>query len=145
MSDEPARPGGDNSGDDDFDRIVAGLELSMPEDLEPPSGPAAEEPDVFDPKFSDPVEPDPETDTGAEGFVPPDPGPLPPLDTVSRGAWAVLFGAPAVLLVAVVLAWQLPQVVTGLLVLGFVGALVLLLVKRGNDSRGDDPDEGAVL
>lgn len=140
MTDERPRPD-EGSGDDDFDRIVAGLELSMPDDLE--ADPEPPEQDVFDPRLSDPL--DAEDQEDQERFVPPVPEPLPPLDTVSKAAWTVLFGAPAVLLIAVVIAWELPRTVTGVLVVGFVGALVLLLLKRGNQNRGDDPDQGAVL
>ncbi|MGH3423538.1 MAG: hypothetical protein ACRDO8_02345, partial [Nocardioidaceae bacterium] len=83
------RPGPDEgSGDDDFDRIVAGLELSMPDDLDEPGAAGdsgAREPEVFDPRISDPLH-----EEDVERFVPPDPGPMPPLDAVSRGAWTVM-------------------------------------------------------
>lgn len=170
MSDERSQPR-EGHGDDDFDRIVAGLELSMPDDLRdldagdfgangPGHGDAGDRDtgdslqhggpaDVFDPRISDPLDADDRNDENdeddLESFIPPEPGPSAPLDPVSRAAWAVLIGAPAALLIAVVLAWHPPRSVTGVLVLGFVGALVLLLFKRGNSSRGDDPDQGAVL
>lgn len=141
MTDEP-HPEDGRGGDDEFDRIVAGLELSMPDDLEEPlEQPAA--PDVFDPRMSDPLEED--TDEDDDRYVPPPPEPHPPMDALSRIAWSALVGVPLVLLLAVILAWPIPQVITGVLVLGFVAALVLLLMRRGNDNRGDDPDQGAVL
>lgn len=164
MSDDRTPPGG--TGDEDFDRIVAGLELSLPEDLAELDAELGDESGDSDHVVDgrddgedrsaattahdengedDNGEDETDEDEPEERFVPPEPGPLPPLDTVTRVAWAVLFGAPAVLLVAVIFAWQLPRSVTGLFVLGFVGALVLLLVKRGNDDQGDDPDNGAVI
>jgi Flp pilus assembly protein protease CpaA len=61
-------------------------------------------------------------------------------------AWGGLLGGPALLLLVTVLGWQLPGMVTLLLVSGFVGGLVTLILRMNdrppNDWGGDD---GAVV
>lgn len=136
----------DESRDDDFDQIVAGLELSMPADLDDfVSGtPADPEPDpeVFNPQMSDPLD---EDDFDDEHFIPPEPDPFPELDPLTRTAWGVLIGSPILLLVMTVFALSWPQWLPSGLILAFVAALVFLLTRRGNHDRGSDPDQGAVI
>lgn len=128
---------------DAFDRIVAGLELSMPADLDDLKRIPEPEADVFEPRMSDPLtEADLDPD---DHFVPPEPEPFPELDPLTRAAWATLLGSPVVLLVMIVLHITWPSWLASALVLGFVAALVFLLSRRGNHDRGDDPDQGAVI
>ncbi len=79
-------------------------------------------------------------------FEPPPAPPVPSTDLVGRLAWGGLLGGPALLLLVTVLGWQLPGMVTLLLVSGFVGGLVTLILRMNdrppNDWGGDD---GAVV
>lgn len=78
-----------------------------------------------------------------EHFVPPDPPPLPELDTVSKAAWAGLLGGPALLLLIVLTDWSVPGWVRAAAVAaGAVGFLTL--VFRSRDTGGDG-DNGAVV
>jgi len=72
-------------------------------------------------------------------YVPPAPPPLPRPVGVVGAAWVALLGGPMVLLVATVLGWDLPTVVTAACVLGFVGGLVFLIAQLDDGSR-DGPD-----
>ncbi|KAA1423504.1 hypothetical protein FE697_007835 [Mumia zhuanghuii] len=150
--------GTSSSDDEEFERIVAGLELSVPEpeplpDREPPAEtPGAADPGdllaqhgVFQPRWSDPVPPEEEDEWGDDDFVPPDPGPLPRGDRLTRLAWGALLGVPGLLFVLAISGAPVPGVVPALAVVGFVVALVVLLVRRGDHDRGEDPDHGAVL
>lgn len=77
-----------------------------------------------------------------ERFVPPDPGPLPRLELPRHLPWLGVLGIPAVMLVALLGGVSLPSWLGYLMVLGFVGSFVYLVVtmKRG----GRDPwDDGA--
>ena len=118
-----------------------------PERRERPSG------NVFDRSYLDSMHrrAAPELNTEAswedEGhFVPPPPPPLPVLEPRRKAAWIGLFGGPALLLVAVVLGWALPQWLVGGLVLGFVGGFVYLVAtmpRSGGD--GWSGGDGAVV
>ncbi|MFY0408864.1 hypothetical protein [Solicola sp. PLA-1-18] len=148
-----------SSDDEEFDRIVAGLDLSVPSELDDPPrrepAPVEDDPaddlpehrDVFQPRMSDPLgEPEPDEDDGPDDhFVPPEIGPSEPLDTATRIAWVGLVGPPAILVVATVIGYLLPRAVSAVLVLTSIAALVYLIGRRGNDHRDDDPDHGAVL
>lgn len=154
---------GATSDDEEFERIVAGLELSMPELDLPGDAPASDlddraadrfdrpEPrdafasyDVFQPTWSDAVDEE-DDDPTAGDFVPPDPDPLPPGDRVTRWAWGGLIGGPAVLFLLAVAGVGVPDVVATVAVVAFVGGLLVLLFRRGDHDRGDDPDHGAVV
>lgn len=95
----------------------------------------------------DPQPPEPElpsaprADADAEDrFVPPTPPPLPHPPPVRLAAWLGVFGAPALLLVAVVLAVPLPGWLGYGLVGAFVGGFAYLVVhmQRGPRDPGDD-------
>ena len=79
-------------------------------------------------------------------FVPPEPPPLPQLDPRRKLAWGGLFGAPLLLLLAVVFGWIYPTWLVALLVAAFVGGFVYLVATmpsgRHDDWSGDD---GAVV
>ena len=83
-------------------------------------------------------------DLDAERFVPPPPPPLPYVPPALLAAWLGLFGAPVVLLVALVLRIDLP----GWFAYGLVGAFVggfLYLVARMQRGPRDPGDDGARL
>jgi len=79
-------------------------------------------------------------------FVPPEPPPLPRLDPRRKLAWGGLFGAPVLLLLAVVFGWIYPTWLVAMLVAAFVGGFVYLVATmpggRHDDWSGDD---GAVV
>jgi hypothetical protein len=147
----PAGPGAGSSeitDDPDPDAATEAADRSdRPERPERPSG------NVFDRSYLDSMHrrAAPELNTEAswddEGhFVPPPPPPLPVLDPRRKAAWIGLFGGPALLLVAVVLGWALPQWLVGGLVLGFVGGFVYLVAtmpRSGGD--GWSGGDGAVV
>ncbi|MGN6578145.1 MAG: hypothetical protein ACTHKG_20930 [Nocardioides sp.] len=77
-------------------------------------------------------------------FVPPEPPPLPTLEPRRKLAWISLFGAPAMLLLAVVFGWHYPSWLGTLLVLGFVGGFVYLVATMPRNRPGDwGGDDGA--
>jgi hypothetical protein len=79
-------------------------------------------------------------------YVPPPPPPLPKLDPVTKGAWAALFGGPAYLLVATLLSWQVSSWAALTAVAAFVGGFAVVILRMGDGpSRGDGPDNGAVI
>ncbi len=83
-------------------------------------------------------------DEDDEGYIPPEPAPLPRGDAVSRLAWAAVIGGPLFLLIAA-LAWRdLPSWLLLAALGAFVGGFVTL-VARMPDERPDDRDDGAVV
>jgi hypothetical protein len=93
----------------------------------------------------------PATDAAADDeeddrYVPPPPPPLPRLDSVAKGAWAALIGGPLYLLLATLLGWQVSGVVALAAVAAFVGGFAVMIFRMGDGpSRGDGPDNGAVV
>jgi hypothetical protein len=79
-----------------------------------------------------------------ERFVPPPPPPLPHPTPVRLAAWSGVFGAPAVLLVALVLGIPLPSLVGYGLVAAFVGGFLYLVIHMQRGPR-DPGDDGAVV
>lgn len=94
-----------------------------------------------------PVPPGDEMDPDDEGhFIPPEPPPLPHLDTVSKFAWAAVFGGPAYLLVAVMVGWIIPGWAGLAAVAAFIGGFATLVVRMGDRPPTDSgPDDGAVI
>ncbi|MGD0684441.1 MAG: hypothetical protein ABSA03_04930 [Streptosporangiaceae bacterium] len=87
-----------------------------------------------------------DADDEDEHFIPPPPPPLPPLDPVAKGAWTALFGGPAYLLVATTAGWVMPGWAAFGAVAAFVGGFAVIVVRMGDKpSRGDGPDNGAVV
>ena len=131
---------GDSRGDDVDEvwaKIVAGY---GPE----PDDRATLDADPGEPRHPDnPPAEDPQPDDSQPNddghYVPPAPPPLPRPVGVVGAAWVALLGGPIVLLVATVLGWDLPTVVTAACVLGFVGGLVFLIAQLDDGSR-DGPD-----
>ena len=131
---------GDGRGDDvdeAWAKIVAGYGPEPDDratlDADPGEPQHPENPPVEDPQPDDPQP----NDDGH--YVPPAPPPLPRPVGVVGAAWVALLGGPIVLLVATVLGWELPTVVTAACVLGFVGGLVFLIAQLDDGSR-DGPD-----
>jgi hypothetical protein len=88
---------------------------------------------------------DADDDTG-EHYIPPPPPPLPHLDPIAKGAWTALFGGPAYLFLSTLLGWKAPGWAAFLAVAAFVGGFAVIVLRLGDrPSRGDGPDNGAVL
>jgi hypothetical protein len=79
-------------------------------------------------------------------FVPPEPPPVPRTTPARRLAWTGLFGAPVLMLLAVVAHLTYPTWFSMGLVVAFVGGFVFLVAtmeRHGGDRWGDD--DGAVV
>lgn len=101
---------------------------------------------LFRPSWNDPLQT--EATYEEEGhFVPPTPPPPPRPEPRRRAAWAGLFGAPFVMLVAVVLGWGLPSWITAGLAACFVGGFVYLVATMPDRRPGEGPGggDGAVV
>jgi hypothetical protein len=125
---EPDAPGSD-------ERVVEPVETSRPRN-------------IFDRSYLESsTELSSEASWDDEGhFVPPTPPPLPALEPRRKLAWIGMFGAPTVMLLAVVLGWQLPGWVGTLLVGSFVGGFVYLVATMPRRRPGDwSGDDGAVV
>ncbi|MCR6031917.1 hypothetical protein GGQ22_10715 [Nocardioides sp. zg-579] len=121
--------------------------LATPVDTGPVEGPDAGPVDAGPPTYHVDLPEEPESDLGRadeERFVPPPPPPLPRPRGVRAAAWAGVFGAPAVLLLCLVLAVDLPQFVGYLLVGAFVGGFLYLVLQMPRGPR-DPWDDGAQL
>lgn len=76
------------------------------------------------------------------------PAPLPPptrLDPISKAAIVAVVGGPGYLLLSFFLSWTISPTAAFVAVAAFIGGFVALVVKRGDHSRRDDDDDGAVL
>jgi hypothetical protein len=92
------------------------------------------------PRDSDPNAPEPPE----EGYVPPEPPPLPRGDLMTRALWAGVIGGPLFLLIAAI-AWRdAPRLLILAAVAAFVGGFVMLVVRMPHD-RDEDDDDGAVV
>jgi hypothetical protein len=155
----PEGNGPEGSGPDTADLDVTGLDMAGPDDsgtdLAPP--PVPRWPSVPGPfggmnpgppqvRIVRPASPAPPPGGDDEHFVPPVPPPLPRLDSVTKGAWAALFGGPTYLLLAVMLGWQVPSWAAFTAVAAFVGGFATLVVRMGDrPPRDSGPDDGAVV
>jgi len=92
-----------------------------------------------------PRDADPNAPTRAEeGYVPPEPPPLPRGDLLTRALWAGVIGGPLFLVIAAI-AWRdAPRILILAAVAAFVGGFVMLVVRMPHD-REDDGDDGAVV
>ncbi len=145
--DQPDRPDGD---DEDrawraiVDNYGERAELDEPPAPAPP--PASDAP--FGGRFGDlralgPAEDENEPFVAEdEGFEPPEPPPMPRVAPDRLAAWIGIFGSPTVLLVALIFSLSVPTFVGYLLVGGFVGGFVYLVLKMPRGPR-DPWDDGA--
>lgn len=79
-------------------------------------------------------------------YVPPPVPALPRSSSVTRAAWAALFGGPAFLFLGTLLKWNAPAWAELTAIAAFVVGFVLLVVRLGDGpSKGDGPDQGAVV
>ncbi len=142
--------------DDTFARIVAGYD-SRPERGDVAPWPAAEDVEEqttsvdapFEYRQADPFGFQPAAAPGwdeEDHFVPPAPPPLPRPEPLTLLAWAGVLGAPFAFVLAAVSGLVLPRMVTGALVVGFVGGIFWLIATTSRrPGEGYDPDDGAVV
>lgn len=88
------------------------------------------------------IEPTPVVEPAEERFVPPPPPPLPRPEPKRAVAWAGVFGAPAILLLLLVLGISLPALLDYALVAWFVGGFVYLVATMPSGPR-DPWDDGS--
>jgi hypothetical protein len=79
-----------------------------------------------------------------EHFVPEPPAPLPHLEPYKQLAWAGVIGGPLALLIAALTGLALPEWLSWLAIVGFVGGFVTLVATMSDDDDWD-PDDGAVV
>jgi hypothetical protein len=77
-----------------------------------------------------------------DGYVPPEPPPLPRVEPDRMLAWVGVLGSPVVLLCALIFSISMPAWLGYLLVAGFVGGFLYLVVKMPREPR-DPWDDGA--
>lgn len=77
-----------------------------------------------------------------EGYVPPEPPPLPRGDAVSRLAWVGVLGAPLFFMIAALFWRDAPTVLIFVAVAAFVAGFAALVVRMP-DRRDDGDDDGA--
>lgn len=137
----------DNYGDrPDLDQAGGSGDATSPEqpaELGPAPQPTPREQPTWNDVYPESPDPD-DTDDPDDRFVPPPPPPLPTTTTDRMIAWTGVFGAPAVLLVLLVLGLRPPSLINYVLVMGFVGGFIYLVVKMNPEPRDPD-DNGAVL
>ena len=113
---------------------------------EPPAPAASEAP--FGGRFGDPrafledADLEPEPEEVEEGYVPPPPPPLPTVAPDRGLAWAGVVGSPTLLLIALIFGIELPSWLGYLMIGGFVGGFVYLVLKMPREPR-DPWDDGA--
>jgi hypothetical protein len=103
----------------------------------PAPAPAGQPPASWDDPF-------PDSDWSEDRFIPPPPPPLPRPRRDRLLAWLGVFGSPAILLICLVLAIDLPQVLAYALVAAFVGGFLYLVWLMPSGPRDPD-DDGAVI
>jgi hypothetical protein len=147
---QPDRPDQPDPPDGDDDRAWRAIvenygerpQLDEPQAPEPPPYSSA----PFGGRFGDlralGNEDEDEPFVAEEGFEPPEPPPLPRVAPDRLAAWLGIFGSPAVLLAALVFSIPMPAFVAYLLIAGFVGGFVYLVVKMPRGPR-DPWDDGA--
>lgn len=79
-------------------------------------------------------------------FVPPNPPPIPRPAPLRLAAWIAVLLGPVVMTVVAALGWWIPEVVTSVIVIGFVAGVVYLIATMGASPRDPyGPDNGAVV
>ena len=132
-----------SSGDDEFDRIVEGLDLEMPRTEHVEREVAREQPKP-EPR---PRKPQPAWDEDAIAYRTPPPRKKRPPSKARTASWIAVLGAPGLLVLATIVRIVLPRPIVLAAALTFVAGLVYLisqLPERG-PSHPDSPDDGAVL
>lgn len=129
---------------EEFDRIVEHLELDLsgldePEPVQDPT-PAAQSPE-------DPPETSRSPEIDEQFYRRIDPPPPRGWKRGTAAAWVGVIGSPTSLVLFTLLGFLAPRTVVIALSLVFVGSAIYLIAQlpEHGPSRGDDPDDGAVL
>jgi hypothetical protein len=80
-----------------------------------------------------------------EGYVPPEPPPLPRGDAIGWLAWAAVVGGPLFLLLASQVWSDIDRIWIMLAVLAFIAGFATIVARLPNSRGEDDPDDGAVV
>jgi hypothetical protein len=80
-----------------------------------------------------------------EGYVPPDPPPLPRGDLIGWLAWTAVIGGPLFLLLASQVWTDIGRIWIMLAVLAFIAGFAAIVARLPNSRNDDDPDDGAVV
>ena len=134
----------DEDVDAAFARIIAGWDdtpslPSAPTATAAPSVPPLPGPPDLGPRD---YAPPPETE---EGYVPPEPPPLPRIDVPGALAWAAVLLGPLFLLFAGLFWRTASPLLLGLAVLAFIGGFGALVMRLPSHRDADSGDDGAVV
>jgi hypothetical protein len=80
-----------------------------------------------------------------EGYVPPEPPPLPRGDLVGWAAWIGVLGGPAFLLLSSLVWNDIDRIWIMLAVVAFIAGFATLVARLPGGRSEDDPDDGAVV
>ena len=80
-----------------------------------------------------------------EGYVPPEPPPLPRGDAIGWLAWAAVIGGPLFLLLASQVWSDIDRIWIMLAVLAFIAGFATIVARLPNSRGDDDSDDGAVV
>jgi hypothetical protein len=80
-----------------------------------------------------------------EGYVPPEPPPLPRGDIIGWLAWTAVIGGPLFLLLASQVWTDIGRIWIMLAVLAFIAGFAAIVARLPNSRNDDDPDDGAVV
>lgn len=139
----------DEDVDAEFARIIAGWDDlpsltdkaadDVPDQVTPaPADPLPGPPDLGPRDYLPPPEPE-------EGYVPPDPPPLPRVDAPLALAWAAVLLGPLFLIIAGLFWRDASPVLLGLAVLAFIGGFGALVMRLPAHRDEDSDDDGAVV
>lgn len=131
--------------DEEFNKIVEGLELEVPPslDVEEPQGRHPSDPTFQpEPKRRAPAEHDDEI-----AYRTPSPRPKRPPSKARACAWVAVLAGPGLLVTATLMGILLPRIVVLAAALIFVAAVIYLIsqLPEHGPSHPDWPDDGAVL
>ncbi|UER54612.1 hypothetical protein HJG43_08750 [Kineosporiaceae bacterium SCSIO 59966] len=87
----------------------------------------------------------PDPDDEEEGFVPPEPPPLPRSDAITMAAWAGVLGSPLFFLLTALFWRDVPQLLILVAVGAFVAGFVTLVARMPSRRDPGDDDDGAVV
>jgi hypothetical protein len=89
--------------------------------------------------------PIPHEERELEGYIPPEPPPLPRGDLVGWAAWIGVLGGPAFLLLSSLVWNDIDRIWIMLAVVAFIAGFATLVARLPGGRSDDDPDDGAVV
>lgn len=84
-------------------------------------------------------------DEDTEGYVPPEPPPLPRGDLFTVLSWTGVLGAPLFFLITALFWRTVPQILIVVAVAAFIAGFVALVLRMPDRRDPDDHDDGAVI